>query len=85
MSDVARLEAELALAKLSETLEEAREAMHADRNPDTIADYQEASNAVADARKRFRENYRTEVGPGDAAPTVDTIGVTAGAHTGVQE
>lgn len=78
MSDVDRLESELEIAKLAETLENARDAMHADRSAETLAAYKAACNDVAAARSSFRSTYRVEAGPGDAAPAVDTINVTAG-------
>lgn len=79
MSDVDRLKAELKLAELSEKLEEAREAMFEDNNEETLAAYKSASKKVADARSAFRQEYRVEVGPGDAAPEVDTVNSTAAA------
>ncbi len=57
MSDVERLEAELALAKALEPLEEAREAMHADRTPETIQAYKTAAREAAAARAAFREQH----------------------------
>jgi hypothetical protein len=81
MSDVDRLSSELELAKLCEVLEDARDAMHADRSDaKAMAAYNAASDAVASARSTHRENYRVSVGPGDAAPEVDTVNSKAGVH-----
>jgi hypothetical protein len=77
MSKVDRLEAELKLAKLIETLEEAREAMHAGRTPEKIATYQKAADKVATARSAFRERFEVQTGPGDAAPKPSTVSVKA--------
>ena len=68
MSDVERLEAELALAKALEPLEKAREAMHANRTAKTIAAYKAECDKVAAARSAFREKYPPGSGPGVAAP-----------------
>lgn len=74
---VERLEAELALAKLAEPLEAAREAMHADRSEATIAAYKEASNSFAAARTAFREKYPPPPpAPGDAVATPDVVAAT---------
>lgn len=78
MSDVKRIKSELALAELAETLEQARDAMHANSNEKTLAAYRAASDEMAAARSSHREKYSTQVGPGDAAPEVDTINVTSG-------
>jgi hypothetical protein len=79
MSDVARLEAELELAKLTEHLEEAREAFHANRsNEKNLRTFKDAEVAVATARQAFRMSYRVVAGPGDAAPTADTVALKAG-------
>ncbi len=80
MSDVERLEAELKLAKLSEKLEEAREAMHADRTPENIAAYQKWSNKVAAARSEYRTKHRpgAPVGPGDGVASVETVEAAIG-------
>ncbi len=80
MSEVARLEAELELARKCETLEAAREAMHADRNEQTIAAYQEACNEVAAARAAYREEHRptTPVEPGDGIASPETVEVSIG-------
>ncbi len=80
MSDVDRLEAELALAKLCETLEVARDALHASRTPKTIARYKQACKDVVAARSSLRDTYRVPTGPGDAAPAVGTVALKAGAH-----
>ena len=79
MSETERLEAELELSKLTDALETAREAMHADRsNAKALQAYKDASTAVANARTAFRERFRVELGPGDAAPIVDTVNVETG-------
>jgi hypothetical protein len=78
MSDATdRLRAELELAEACEVLEEAREALHADRNEETIADYKAACDTVAPMRAAFREKWEARVGPGDAAPHVETVAVTS--------
>lgn len=81
MSDVERLEAELALARLVETLEDKRGAMHGHRNAETVREYRAASEEVAAARKAFRERWRVEVSDGDAAPLVETVNGGAAVHT----
>jgi hypothetical protein len=81
MPDVERLEDELALAKALEPLEKAREAMHADRTPKTIAAYKRASEKVVAARQAFRTKYPPAAGvdgDGNATAAPDTVkaGVT---------
>jgi len=78
MGDVDRLTSELALAQLCEVLETAREKMHADRSETNIAAYKAACTEVQQARSAFRENWRVQVGPGDAAPEVGTVNAKAG-------
>jgi hypothetical protein len=72
MSDVERLEAELALAKLSEKLEAAREAMHADSSPKNVSAFKKLSVQVTDARRDWRVNHRDKApkppGAGTANP-----------------
>lgn len=75
MSDVERLEAELALAKLSEKLEEARAKMHADRSELNIAAYQKHCDKVAAARSAYREQYRPAPAPGDGLAEPETVKV----------
>jgi hypothetical protein len=78
MSDVARLEAELALAKQAEALEAAREAMHADRSEETIGAYKTASAEYAAARTAFREAYPPPPpAEGDAVATPETVTITS--------
>ena len=51
------LEAEIVVEKLQQTLEKTRDAMHADRNPQTIKAYKQACRLVVDARQDFRLAY----------------------------
>ena len=77
MSDVARLEVELELARDAEELEKAREAMHEDRNEETIAAYKEAATRHQLLRSNYRENYRTvSEDPNDATPQPSTVELT---------
>ncbi len=76
MADVERLRAELALAEAMEPLEEAREAMHADRTPETIEAYKAAAREAAAARVAFREQHGPPpTSEGDGLATPDTVEV----------
>lgn len=88
MPDVERLEAELAVAKLSEKLEAAREAMHKkrgskpsiSRDDPTVVKYNDLSDQVATARVAFREKFpppKADEGDGQARPA--TVHGKAGA------
>lgn len=79
MSDVERLRDELALAEAMEPLEKAREAMHADRTPETIAAYKQACEEATAVRQAFRIKYpRVPQSGGDAVATPDTLNVSVG-------
>ena len=77
MSQVERLQDELALAKGLEPLEKAREKMHANRTPANIAAYKEQCEKVTALRSSFREKsppipFEQD---GNAAPAPDTVRV----------
>jgi len=80
MSGVGKLEAQLELAKLCDALEEARDAMHADREDEgAMATYNDLSTQVADARSKFRTDYPTDVSEAedaDGVAVVESIDVT---------
>ena len=83
MSDVERLEDELALARALEPLEAARQAMHADRSPKTVKAYKAACDKATAVRVAFREKYpRTPESGGDAVATPNTVRVKARADRG---
>jgi hypothetical protein len=74
VSDVERLRAELALAEAMEPLEKAREAMHADRTPKTIAAYKAAAAKASEVRAAFREAYPSQQqSGGDGVATPETV------------
>lgn len=79
---VERLTDELEIAKACETLEIAREAMHADRNVETVTAYKASCETVAGLRSAFRMKYPLNPpvdGDGQAAPP------TVQAHIGVTQ
>jgi hypothetical protein len=62
MSDTSKLEAQLALSKLCDDLEAAREVMHADRSDaEALELYNDLSEQVAKARSDFRTEFPVEV------------------------
>lgn len=79
MSDVARLESELQVAKASEKLEKARERFHRNRKDKAAhTAFKKASKIVADLRRAHRENFGPrEPEPGDGVAHVPTIQVKA--------
>jgi hypothetical protein len=81
VSDVERLRDELALAEAAEPLEEAREAMHADRSPKNVKAYKAACAEVTVARQAFREKYPAAPQSGtDGVATPDTVKATGKAQ-----
>ncbi len=85
MSEVERLEDELALAKAHEALEAVREAMHANRNPKTIAAYQAECVRVVEIRQAHRRKYpqkqQTSPDGGDGVATPDTVQAGVAVHS----
>ena len=82
MSDVARLERELELAKSEEALEAARAAMHDDRShEENMQAYKDASATHAALRTQFRIDFppppADEVPEGDAVATPETVAASS--------
>ncbi len=84
MSDVARLEAELAMAKLAEEDGALYDKAYADgASAKDIAAFKEHNAKVAEARREFKEQFTpTEPEAGDAAPTPATVKASAKAKKG---
>jgi hypothetical protein len=61
-----KLDAEERVRKVGDKLEEAREAMHANRTQETIRAYKVASRKMVEARQAYREEYVPAGGPGSA-------------------
>ncbi len=85
MREVERLEGDLVLARAHETLEAVREAMHADRNPETIAAYQAECVRVVEIRQGHRRKYpkkqQTSSDGGDGVATPDTVRASVAVHS----
>jgi hypothetical protein len=81
MTEVERLEDELALAKAKEKLEEARAAFHADRS-DIAAKraYRKASKQVQQARSSYRLKHPIRSEPGDGVAQPETVRAKAKAE-----
>lgn len=76
MGDVARLEDELAIARIVEEYEALRPLVEdpATRTPELMAEYHEKNQAIADARQAFKRKYsRDEPVEGDAEATPETL------------
>lgn len=75
MSDVGRLEQELAIAKLVEEYEALRSKVEGPKqNPGDMARYRELNDQIAAARTAFKEQYPPDgVAAGDAAATPEPV------------
>jgi len=84
VDEVQKLKDQLEVAEISQELETAREAMHADRDDaDAMAQYKELSQKVADARQAFRTKYPPPVpAEGDAIATPAPVEASGEVHEG---
>ena len=76
-----RLEDELEMMRVAVPLEEAREAMHKKKTPESIKAYKKASAKLTKARQKFRTKYpNRDGGPNDGVAKPATVRSRSGVN-----